>query len=155
MGTSGMVNKAYKGRAVLAGNCRGEALVSRQSFNTLASFQYSIVLRQKVAACADRNNPDIYRKVMTGKILCLPQTIGSTGAELVLQTIAKLGSGPLAMLFSNRIDPLAAAGVLLADIWQGKRIIVVDELGADFLEEVQTGQNLRVDEDGTVTEGLD
>jgi uncharacterized protein len=144
------MSSQFQGRPILAGSCRGEALVSHHGFNTLASFQKSIVLRQKVAVCGDQNNPDLYQKVMTGKILCLPQTIGSTTGGLVLQTAAEMGQMPQAMLFSEHIDSLAAAGVILTDVWLSQRIVVVDLLGPDFLQAVQTGQQVEVRGDGLV-----
>jgi len=146
-----MPSKTFKGRPILPGNCEGEALVSRSGFNTLASFQKSVILRSKKAICSDQNNADIYQKEMTGKILCIPQTIGSTTGGLVLQTIAKIGNGPKAILFSEHIDSLAAAGVIMADIWGNHRFIVVDQLGPDFLSSIEQGQTLKITEDGTIT----
>ena len=148
------MTETYQGRPILPGEYSGEALVSRQGFNTLASFQMSLVLRLKTATCGDQNNPDMYKKVMTGKILCLPQTIGSTAGGLVIQTIAQIGNGPLAMLFSERVDSLAAGGAILADIWVGKRIYVVDNLGSSFLARVRDGDRLRVYPDGRVEVGI-
>jgi len=144
------MGKVFQGRAVLPGSCRGEALVSHAGLNILASFQRSVVLRRRKAVCADQNNPDLYEHVMTGKILCLPVTIGSTSGGLVLETAVQMGIAPLAMLFSEHIDSLAASGVILADVWIGKRIVVVDNLGAEFLNTVCTGQNVAVDENGKV-----
>ncbi len=145
--------ETFKGRPLLPGDVQGEAAVSRVGFNTLASYETSVVLRQKTASCGDQNNPDLYKRPLTGKILCLPQTIGSTSGGLALQTIASRGIGPKAMLFSEHIDSLAAAGVILADIWQGQRIVVVDQLGADFLARVHTGDRIQVHADGTVEVG--
>lgn len=141
----------FKGRPVLPGVCQGEALVSHQGLNTLAVYQRSVVLQSARATGSDQNNPDLYHKDLTGKIICLPQTIGSTTGGLVIMTLCRLGCQPKALLFANPIDSLAAAGVILADIWVGKRIIVVDQLGSAFLEAVQSGQSLQVSEDGTVT----
>jgi uncharacterized protein len=145
------MNQFYRGRPVLPGNCHGEALVSHGGFNTLASYQKALILHTKNAACSDQNNVDLYKKEMAGKILCLPQTIGSTTGGLALMTATSLGNQPKAMLFSNPIDSLAAAGVILSDIWLENRIIVVDNLGSDFLNAVETGQNLTITEDGMVT----
>ena len=145
------MSKTFQGRPVLSGQCQGEALVSHEGFNTLASFQKSAVLQSKTATCSDQNNPDIYKQLMTGKILCLPQTIGSTTGGLVIMTACNLGSQPKAMLFSDPIDSLAAAGVILSDIWLEKRIVVVDSLGEEFLETVQTGESVSISEDGKVT----
>jgi uncharacterized protein len=147
------MGEIFKGRPVLAGECSGEALVSHTGFNTLASYQMSVILRKKQADCGDQNNPDLYKKIMTGKILCLPQTIGSTTGGLIIQTVAKMGSSPMAMLFSEHIDSLAAAGVILADIWESKRIFVVDQLGSAFLEKVKDGDRIQIHTDGTVEVG--
>ncbi|MHB1416630.1 MAG: aconitase X swivel domain-containing protein [Chloroflexota bacterium] len=143
--------QTFKGRPILAGGVAGKALVSRGGFNTLASFQRAIVMRRKTASCADQNNGDLYGKTITGTILCLPQTIGSTSGGLALQTVAKMGSAPKALLFSERIDSLAAAGVILADVWLEKRIVTVDQLGNEFLQTVRDGQQVEVATDGTVT----
>jgi hypothetical protein len=54
------------------------------------------------------------------------------------------------MLFSRRIDPLAAGGLIIADIWGKKRIVAVDQLGEDFLETVQFGDRIMIQENGEV-----
>ena len=75
-----MVEKSreFKGRVIMAGRLSGEAVVSRKGFNTLASFQKDTMAGKKVMKCSDQNNADIFGKTLTGKILCLPKTIGST-----------------------------------------------------------------------------
>jgi predicted aconitase with swiveling domain len=57
---------------------------------------------------------------------------------------------PKAFLFANHIDSLASCGLLMADIWLGKRIVTVDMLGDEFLDAVKTGDKIKVYEDGTV-----
>jgi predicted aconitase with swiveling domain len=140
----------FKGRVILEGDLTAEAVVSRQGFNTLASCQKSAMAKKKQIICSDQNNPSIYNKNITGKILCLPKTIGSTTGGMVLQTVAEMGIAPAAMLFSEEIDSLAASGVILADIWNGHKIITVDRLGDDFLEAVQDGMIVDIKSDGTV-----
>ena len=108
------MKKTFKGRVVLGGNISGEALVSRAGLNVLASFQKSAMKKSKVAVCSDQNNKDIFGKVMTDKIICLPQTIGSTTGGIVLQASAACGMSPKAMLFSEHIDTLAGAGIILS-----------------------------------------
>ena len=56
----------------------------------------------------------------------------------------------IAALFAQAIDSLAAGGLLVADIWIGKRIFVIDKLGAKLLEIVQDGDWIKIDQDGTV-----
>jgi predicted aconitase with swiveling domain len=142
--------RTFKGRVVLGGNIKGECVVSHEGVNTLASFQKSALKKAKKVICSDQNNRDLYNKNLTGKIMCLPKTIGSTTGGLVLQTIAQMGIGPLAMLFSEHIDSLAAAGIILSDVWSNTRIIAIDQLGEEFLQYVQDGQVIDIKEDGTI-----
>ncbi len=95
------MTKTFKGRPVLKGNIEGQAVVSREGMNILATFQKSALKKAKTVIGADQNNKDLYGKNLTGKIICLPKTIGSTTGGMVLETIAKLGIRPKALLFSE------------------------------------------------------
>lgn len=143
--------KVFSGRPVMAGSVRAPAAATRRGFNTLASFQKSVMAKAKVVVCADQNNADLFGKVLTGVALCLPRTIGSTTGGMVLQTVASMGIAPAALLFADSVDSLAAAGIILAATWNGRRIITVDRLGTDFLEAAMTAREVEVREDGTVT----
>jgi predicted aconitase with swiveling domain len=144
------MGKTFKGRAILPANLIGEALVSRQGFNTYASFYNSLHDDAESAECADSGNTELFGRNMMGKIICLPKTSGSTSAGAVWQRVASLGVAPKAMLFARSIDSLAAGGLIVADIWTHHRICTVDQLGEDFLLAVQDGDWLKVREDGTV-----
>ena len=143
--------KTFKGRVVVPGTAKAEALVSKSGFNTLASFQKALMFGDKEAKCSDQNNADIYQKPMKGKALCLPQTIGSTTGGMVLYCAVKMERQPTCLLFSKPIDSLAAAGSILAGVWTNVPMPTIDSLGDEFLEYVQTGMTISVDEDGTVT----
>lgn len=143
--------KEFKGRVIVPGAVNAQALVSKQGFNTLASFQKSLMAGDKEAKCSDQNNPDIYGKPMAAKALCLPQTIGSTTGGMVLYCAADLGVAPACLLFSKQIDSLAAAGSILAGVWTENPMPTVDSLGDEFLNTVQTGMRISVSEDGIVT----
>lgn len=144
------MSRTFKGRAVLPGNLEGKCVVTREGLNLLASFQKSALKKAKKVICSDQNNKDLFGKELSGKIICLPTTIGSTTGGMVLETTAGMGIGPAAMLFSQHIDSLAAAGVILTDVWVGKRIITVDQLGDEFLEYVKEDMSIEIKEDGTV-----
>ena len=144
------MGRTFKGRVILGGNIKGECVVSHEGVNTLASFQKSALKKAKKVICSDQNNKELYNKNLTGKIMCLPKTIGSTTGGMVLQTIAQMGIGPLAMLFSEHIDSLAAAGIILSEVWTYKRIIAIDQLGNEFLQYVKDGQLIEIKEDGTI-----
>lgn len=143
--------RVFKGRPVVPGKVTATALVSHAGFNTLASYQKSLLFGDKNATCSDQNNPDLYGKEMVGTALCLPQTIGSTTGGLVLFSAAAMGRQPACLLFSQPIDSLAAAGAILSDVWTDASMPTVDGLGEEFLAYVQTGMTVTVEEDGTVT----
>lgn len=143
--------KTFKGRVVVPGTCSAEALVSHNGFNTLASFQHSLMFGDKEAKCGDQNNSDIYNKPMAGKALCLPQTIGSTTGGMVLYCATAMGRSPACLLFAHPIDSLAAAGAILSDVWTDHPMPTVDSLGEEFLATVKTGDKIKVEEDGVVT----
>ncbi len=143
--------KEFKGRVIAAGNWEGEAAVSRQGFNTLASFQSAALSGKDRAEVGDQNNKDLYGKNITGKALCLPITIGSTTGGLVIQTVCQMGISPDVFLFADHIDSLAASGIVLARVWEKSNVICIDQLGEEFLNSVNTGDKIKVTEDGTVT----
>ena len=136
--------KQFQGRVICPGTCEAEALVSHGGFNTLASYQMALMFHDKQVKCGDQNNPDLYKKPMIGKALCLPETIGSTTGGMVLYTACASGQQPACMLFSKHIDSLAASGAILASVWTDADMPVIDCLGDEFLAAVQTGQTVRV-----------
>ena len=149
--------REFKGRVVVPGECSAEALVSHGGFNTLASYQMAMMFGDLKALghdtevkCGDQNNPDLYGRPMMGKALCLPQAIGSNTGGMVLYAVAAAGKQPACMLFSKHIDSLAASGAILADVWTDAKMPVVDMLGDEFLEAVQTGDTVTVKPDGVV-----
>ena len=145
--------KTFKGRVVAPGSVTAEVLVSHGGLNTLASFQKALQFGDKTATCGDQNNLDLYGKKMAGKALCLPQTIGSTTGGLVLYCACSMGRQPACMLFSQPIDSLAGAGVILADVWlegEQTKMPVIDSLGEEFLNFVKDGMKISVKENGVV-----
>lgn len=143
--------KQFKGRVINGGYYKGEAIVSHQGVNTLATFQKSVIAKAKKVIVADQNNPDIFEKNITGKALCLPQTIGSTTGGMVIQVISSMGINPACLLFSEHIDSLAGAGVILSVVWENSKMIAIDQLGQEFLDTVKSGDTIEVQEDGTVS----
>ena len=145
--------KQFKGRVIAPGEVKAEALVSHGGLNTLASFQKALQFGDKKATCGAQNNKDLYGKQMAGKALCLPQTIGSTTGGLVLYCACSMGRQPACMLFSNPIDSLAGAGVILADVWlegDQTKMPVIDSLGEEFLNYVKDGMTITIKDGGVV-----
>lgn len=145
------MEKIFKGRAIVSGCATAPALVSPSGFNTLASFQKSLLAKDTEAVCSDQNNPDLFGKQMSGRALCLPRTVGSTTGGMVILSACAMGASPACMLFSEPIDSLAAAGAILADVWTGSPMPTVDSLGQQFLDYVEDGMTIEVRADGEVS----
>ena len=149
-----MSKKTFRGRVVLPGELTGTATVSRQPFNTSGSyFENMFAGRTDGAPCTDASNAELFGKDLSGAIICTPTTVGSTMGGMTLMGMKSIGVGPEALLFSKPIDTLAAAGVLMADIWNEQRIVTIDMLGDEFLETVHMGDPIAINADGTVEVG--
>ncbi|HAX51646.1 aconitase X swivel domain-containing protein [Muricomes intestini] len=143
--------KTFKGRVIVPGSVKAEVLVTKSGFNTLASFQKSMMFGHKEAKCSDQNNPELFGKPMQSRVLCLPQTIGSTTGGMVLYAATKMERQAACFLFSQKIDSLAAAGTILSAVWTNTTVPTIDCLGSEFLDYVKSGMLVTVEEDGTVT----
>jgi len=122
-----MAKKIFKGRPLLAGELSGEATVSKQPFNTTASyFDNMFAGVTDSAPCTDSDNKDLFRKDIANCIMCTSQTIGSTFGGAAIMGVAEMNVGPKAMLFSRHIDSIISAGLFMEDIWNDKRIITME-----------------------------
>ena len=149
-----MSKNTFRGRVVIAGEVSGQATVSRQPFNTTGSYLENMFAGNTTTApCTDSGNEELYRTELNGAILCTPTTVGSTMGGMTLMGMKAIGVGLDALLFSKPIDTLAAAGVIMADVWKDQKIITVDMLGDEFLETVQSGDPIAIHADGTVEVG--
>ena len=144
----------FKGRPVIPGNLEGEALVSKQPFNTTASYFTNMFAgNTETAPCTDANNKELYQKDLKGAIICTPQTVGSTMGAGAIMGMNLLGVGFKAMLFSSHVDSIAAGGLIMDDIWNGRTVITIDLLGDEFMNTVKNGDRIKISEDGTVVVG--
>jgi len=146
--------KTFKGRPVLGGDLEGEALVSKQPFNTTASYFTNMFAgNTKDAPCTDANNAELKDKNLAGAIICTPQAIGSTMGAGCIMGMNSLGVGFKAMLFSKHVDSISAGGLIMDSIWNDRTVITIDLLGDEFMETVKNGDKIVISADGTVTVG--
>ena len=149
-----MAKKTFKGRSLLAGNLDGTALASTQPLNTTGSYLENLFAgRTDSAPCTDANNKAFYKKDLSGAIICTTTTVGSSLGGAALMGVGSLGVGPKALLFSEHVDSVSLAGVLMDDVWNERRVITIDQLGDEFLETVKSGDPISIHEDGTVVVG--
>lgn len=140
----------FKGRVVVSGTTRAEALVSHAELDMHASYRKPLFF-SKTFVCSDIHNPELYGKKMTGKALCFPRAAGLTTGGMIFYNGVDTSCQPACLLLSKTIDSLAATGAILADVWSRGSVPTVDNLGDDFLAAVKTGGIVSVAEDGTVT----
>ena len=145
-----MAQTTFKGRPAVPGSAKGSAEVSHIGFNTCATYVDVLISGSDSGVCQDHDNKDLFGHDLAGKIVCIPQTIGSSSAATLFMIIMEKNIQPKAMLFANHIDSLAACGILMGVNWLDKTIVTVDMLGDDFLDAVKTGDTVKVHEDGTI-----
>ena len=121
-----MPKQEFIGRAIISGQTDGSCLVKRNGFNVLNNF----------------TSPS---RPLNLRVLCLPAVVGSTTGGMLLQSMIESGTAPRALLFSKKIDSLAATGIILAQVWNQKKLIAIDQLGDDFLEKVRDGDRVIID----------
>ena len=149
-----MAKKTFQGRPVLSGKLNGKALVSKQPFNLTGSYLKNMFAGEtKTAPCTDSANKELYEKDLKGAIICTPQTVGSTMGAGTVMMLSELGVQPQAWLFSSHIDSISAGGLIIDDVWNGRRVITIDLLGDEFLEAVKTGDSITISDDGKVEVG--
>ena len=146
--------KTFKALPLLAGNLKGKALATKGPFNTTGSYLENMFAGNSTSApCTDPNNKEMFGKDLNGGILCFTTTVGSTLGGAALMGVNDLGVGPKAMLFSQHVDSVSLAGLLMDDIWNDRRVIVIDQLGDEFLDNVTNDDPISIKEDGTVEVG--
>ncbi|MGE5391407.1 MAG: aconitase X swivel domain-containing protein [Deltaproteobacteria bacterium] len=138
-----------KGRAVVKGSVKAPAMVASQPFNMLASFSKALIFRKKKGLVGDKNHPFLGRDVK-GKIMVIPQTVGSTTGGLVLVEILRRGIGP-AGIVCECADSLMASGGILAEVWCNIKMPIIDGIPFSELQKIQDGSMIEMREDGTVT----
>ncbi|MGE3594111.1 MAG: DUF126 domain-containing protein [Dehalococcoidia bacterium] len=134
----------------MGGATTGVAAVSAYGFNPLASYCDAIVDRTANAISVDRQNPDLYGKDLAGCVLCVPSCIGSTTAGPVWEYVAANGIAPRALLLAKPVDSLTAGGLVLAQVWIGRPITLVDSLGESLLATIRSGSEVCIDLDGHI-----
>ena len=149
-----MAKKTFKGRPLLPGKLEGKAMATKGPFNTSGSYLENLFAGNSTSApCTDPNNKEMFGKDMKGAILCFTTCVGSTLGGASMMGVNDQGVGPKAMLYSQHTDSVTSAGLFMDDIWNDRRVILIDLLGDEFLETVKSGDPIAIKEDGTVEVG--
>jgi predicted aconitase with swiveling domain len=103
-----MQDTKLKGRAIVEGHCKAEALVSAKPISFLGGVDPA---DGKII----EKGHDLCGECVKDKVLCFPHGHGSTVGSYVLYSLVKKNLAPKAMV--NQIaDPVVVVGAIIADI---------------------------------------
>src|SRR4030042_6697698 len=123
-----MQSKILKGRIIVEGKCRGEALVSTKPVSFLGGIDPADgkIIEKKHDLCG---------LCIKDKILCFPHGHGSTVGSYVLYSLAKKGLAPKAIV-NQTADPVVVVGAIIANV------PMVDQVD---IKKIKTGDTVEVD----------
>ena len=120
--------KVLKGRPIVPGLGRGQALVSTKPISFLGGVDPNSGL------IIERDH-DLKGKSVKGRILCFPHGHGSTVGSYVLYSLTKKGFGPKAIV-NQTADPVVVVGAIIANI------PMIDQVD---IQKITTGDDVEVD----------
>jgi len=97
-----------KGRVIVEGRCKAEALVSTKPISFLGGVDPA---DGKII----EKGHDLCRKCVKDKVLCFPYGHGSTVGSYVLYSLTKKNLAPKAII-NQKADPVVVVGAIIADI---------------------------------------
>jgi len=129
------------GRAIVAGDARGEALVTGESLSFWGGYDF------RTGEIIDRHHP-LAGVRAAGRILAVPFSKGSSTTTAVLLESVRAGTAPAAILTTGT-DSFFALASIVAELMYGKAFPVVALADADFAS-LETGMHLAVDRSGAI-----
>ena len=132
-----VVSIKLKGRPISKGYAEGEAIVCPEAIG----FNFGVDV--ETGTIIEHNHP-LQNQSFKDKILVFPRGKGSTGGSYVVYQVAKLKTGPKAII-NVTTETIIAAGAIMGGI------PVIDKLEQNPLEVIANGDYVKVDaNNGTV-----
>ena len=123
-----MQTVTLKGRVIVEGKCRAEALVSSKPISFLGGID-------PADGRIVEKDHDLCGECVKDKILCFPHGHGSTVGSYVLYSLAKKGLAPKAIV-NQTADPVVVVGAIIANV------PMVDQVD---IKKIKTGDTVEVD----------
>lgn len=117
-----------KGRGIVEGQCKAEALVSRKPISFLGGVDPA---DGKII----EKSHDLCGKCVKDKVLCFSHGHGSTVGSYVLYSLAKKNLAPKAII-NQTADPVVVVGAIIANI------PMIDQID---IKQIETGDLVEVD----------
>jgi predicted aconitase with swiveling domain len=129
------------GRALVAGEAEGEALVTREPLSFWGGFDFV------TGTIIDRRHPLVGVRA-AGRILAVPFRKGSSTTTAVLLEAVRAGTAPAAILTTGA-DPFFALAAIVAEQMYGRAFPVI-ALAAREFDLLESGVYLRVERTGRI-----
>jgi predicted aconitase with swiveling domain len=129
------------GRAVVAGEAAGEALVTHDALSFWGGYDF------RTGEIIDKHHP-LAGVRAAGRILAVPCSKGSSTTTAVLLEAVRAGTAPAAIITTGP-DAFFALASIVADVMYGKSFPVVSLKPEDFAT-LQTGEPLTIDRSGII-----
>lgn len=136
-----MADRVINGRAIVAGEADGVALVTRDALSFWGGYDFH------TGEIIDKHHP-LAGVRAAGRVLAVPFSKGSSTTTAVLLEAVRAGTAPAAILTTGP-DAFFALASIVADVMYGKSFPVISLDAADFAS-LRTGEQLRIDVSGVV-----
>ena len=137
-----MAERVIAGRAIVAGEAEGEALVTHDALSFWGGYDFT------TGTIIDKHHP-LAGVCAAGRILAVPFSKGSSTTTAVLLEAVRAGTAPAAIVTTGT-DAFFALASIVANEMYGKPFPVIALEAEDFAK-LQTGQRLAVHGDGRIT----
>jgi predicted aconitase with swiveling domain len=135
------MGSVIQGRVVIAGEAAGELLVSTEPLSFWGGYDH------QTGEIIDRRN-SLSGRIAAGRILALPNTVGSSTTTAVLLEAVRAGTAPCALLTAGVDTFLALASVVAGEMY-GQPIPIV-ALNDEQFEQLRSRDNVSIGPDGRI-----
>ena len=136
-----MADRVISGRAIVAGEADGEALVTHYALSFWGGYDFH------TGEIIDKHHP-LAGVRASGRILAVPFSKGSSTTTAVLLEAVRAGTAPAAILTTGT-DAFFALASIVADVMYGKSFPVISLDPGDFAS-LRTGEHLIVESSGAI-----
>jgi len=130
-----------EGRVIVAGEAEGELLVSSEPLSFWGGYDH------QTGEIIDRRHP-LSGQIAKGRILAIPNTIGSSTTTAVLLEAVRAGTAPAAFLTTSTDAFLALASIVAEEMY-GLPIPIL-ALSTEQFRSLVSGAKAAVRQDGTL-----
>jgi hypothetical protein len=137
-----MAERVIAGRAIVAGDAEGDALVTHDALSFWGGYDF------QTGEIIDRHHP-LAGVRAAGRILAVPFSKGSSTTTAVLLEAVRAGTAPAAIITTGP-DSFFALASIVAELMYGRSFPVVALDAKDFAL-LRTGERLAITRSGEIT----